>query len=253
VRLPVGDGETRVELRPRTSPVVPGRVVGIVTGPMGKPIQSEVAVECFDERGDCVVQHVVSDGGGQFVLEGVPPGRCRLRWNAGEFEETIVPEDGDSQPVQLIPGGDARRSSFVVTDIEPATAHSDDPAVEKQLDALRGQLAAIDADRSLDASAREVKRRETAQEMQRVLADAHAALPRRDVVVTGLPTGERTWLRLETRPRDFRRVEAKDGVARFPSVPTATYSLVVAVPGKLDRTLTLVVPAGEGAFETSLR
>ena len=251
-RIPAAKGPFRVELRPRTTPVLPGRVAGVARTVDGRPVAGEIDVEGFDAQGNNATQTTVADAAGAFVLDGVPAGPWRFRIARGKTVEATVPEDGQAS-VELGAPDAASASNHVVTDIDPSTLVLDDPAAKARLAELRALLASVDTTTRLDADARGRLRRSIAQEMQR-LADAQAAaLPRRDVVVSGLPAQGRSWLRAETRLRHFRRVEAQAGIARFPSLPAGTYTLVLVVPGAPERSMPLVVTSGDGPFEAAFR
>lgn len=252
VRVAASGGEQRIELRPRTSPVMPGRIVGVARSPDGKPVAGEIEVEAYDENGSNVAQRAVADAGGSFVLDGVPPGSWRMRWNRGAWTAVTVSESGEGR-VDLVAGAPGASPGFVITDVDPSKVTSDDPTTKARLATLVRLLEEVGRATELDAGARERVRRALALEVQQIAADGQASLPRRDLAVTGLPAVGRAWLRLETHPRHFRRVEVDSGVARFPGVPVGAYTAVLVEPGRPDRSAAITVPPGDGPLETAFR
>jgi hypothetical protein len=251
VRVPSSDGEYRVELRPRTTPVIPGRIVGIARSADGKPFSGELEVLGFDEIGGNASQRAVADASGEFVLEGVPPGHWTFQWSGARTEAT-VPEAGEARvEFAATPNGDG--GGLVVTDIDPSKISFDDPKAQAQLEALRRLLAEVAAAPELTPAERERVSRALGQEVQILAGATHFAQPRRDVVVTGLATGGRAWLRLEVKPRQFWRVEVAGGAARFPPVPFGAYTAVLVEPGRPDRTATVAVPKGDGTLTVEFR
>jgi hypothetical protein len=252
VRVAASGGEQRIELRPRTTPVMPGRVVGVVRSGDAKPFAGEIEVEGMDENGNNAAQRAIADAGGSFVLDGVPPGSWRMRWNRGAWTAVTVSESGEGR-MELVAGTDGASPGLVITDIDPSKVTSDDPATKERLATLVRLLDEVGRATELDAGARERVRRTLALEVQQLAAEGQTALPRRDLAVTGLSVAGRAWLRLETRPRHFRRVEVRSGVARFPAVPVGAYSAVLVEPGRPDRTASITVPPGDGPVEVAFR
>lgn len=250
VRVAAEGRDLRVELRPRTTPVVPGRVVGVARGADGKPVAGEIEVNGSDGEGANATQWTVADASGAFVLDGMPPGSWQLQIGRGPRVDVTVPEGGETR-VELTSG--APGDGHVVTDIDVSKATFDDKRSQeanRQLVLLMSQIADSAA---LDAGARERLTRQVAQEIQQLQSDALAAAPRRDVAITGLPATARTWVRLELRPRHFRRAEAQGGSALFPSVPLGTYQAVLVEPGRPDRTMNVVVATGDGRLDVAFR
>jgi hypothetical protein len=246
VRVAAEGGDLRVELRPRTSPVVFGRVAGLARGADGKPFTGEIEVNGHDGEGANATQWTVADASGAFLLEGMPPGSWQLQIGSGPRVEVSVPEGGEAR-VELTAGG--RGDGFVVTDISPEDIPAAGERIDEKLRELRRLSAQIAESPTLDAGAKERLRRQIAQEMQRLGAEALAAAPRRDVAITGLPSSSRAWVRLEQRPRHFRRAEAQNGVARFSAVPQGDYLAVLVEPGRPDRTMPVTVAPGEGRLD----
>jgi hypothetical protein len=249
-RVPAAEGEYRIELHPRTSPAVPGRVVGLARSADGKPFTGELEIDGSDEMGGNASQRTVADAGGAFVLDGVPPGHWELRWNGGRAEAT-VPEGGEARIALTAAEGGGR--GFVVTDVDPSTATAPDTASQAQLASLKKLLDDVAKATDMTPAARERLSRALALEVQRLVAAAQLAQPRRDLVVTGLPSAGRAWLRFELKPRQFWRVEVQGGVAKFAAVPLGTYAAVLVETGARDRTASITVPAGDGAFTTEFR
>jgi hypothetical protein len=254
VRVPAAAEGMRVELRLRGVFPIPGRVVGVARTADGKPLAGEFEVDGSDEMGGNATQFAIADSGGAFALEGVPPGRWQLRVGRGPQVEAVVPEGGEVR-IEFALGKPGDKGGLTVTDIDPSAVKPADPAAAERLAALTRLLAELSAERSpaLEDDARARISRSVAQEIQKLDAASRAALPRREVQVTGLAAaagGLRAWVRLEVRPRYFRRVEVTDGAARFPSVPVGTYTAVLVVPGRPDLTREVIVPPGDGAFAT---
>lgn len=249
-RVAAEGGDLRVELRPRTTPVVPGRVVGLARGADGKPLAGEIQVNGSDGEGANATQWTMADASGAFVLDGMPPGSWQLQIGRGPRAEVNVPEGGDAR-VELTLG--ERGDGFVVTDVEPSKVVVEGARANEALEELRRLYEQTKGLQSLDAAARERLLRQFAQEIQEVESGALAAAVRRDVAITGLPSAARAWLRLELRPRHFRRAEVLGGVARFPFVPLGKYLAVLAEPGRPDRTMQVTVGPGDGRLDVEFR
>jgi hypothetical protein len=245
LRVAPSPGEMRIELRVRGVALLPGRVTGVVRDADGKPVAGEVEIEGYDEQGSNAAQRTIADAAGGFVLEGVPAGSWQFLWAGGPEAAVVVPDGGEVR-AELRARGPGDRPGLVVTDVDPSKVDAGGGAAAAQLRELLGLLERVDAAPDLDAGTRERLRLSLAQEVQRLAETVHAALPRREVVVTGLGVRGRAWLRLELKPRQFWRVEATGGTARFVSVAVGSYTAVLTEPGKPDRTAPVVVTPGEG-------
>jgi hypothetical protein len=249
-RIAAEGGDLRVELRPRTTPVVPGRVVGLARGADGKPLAGEIQVNGSDGEGANATQWAVADASGAFVLDGMPPGSWQLQIGSGPRVEVTVPEDGEAR-VELTAG--ERGEGFVVTDVDPSKVVVEGAKEKESLVELSRLYAQIAASKSLDAATKERLRRQVAQEIQQLQTAVLAATPRRDVAITGLPATTRAWVRLELGPRHFRRAEVHGGVAQFAFVPEGTHQAVLVEPGRPDRTMYVTVAPGEGRLDVEFR
>jgi hypothetical protein len=250
VRVAAEGGDLRVELRPRTTPVVPGRVAGLARGADGKPLAGEIEVNGYDGEGANATQWTLADASGEFVLEGVPPGSWQLRIGSGPRAEVTVAEGGEAR-VELTSAKSG--DGFVVTDVDPSKVVVEGAQANEALADLRRLYEQASAIQSIDAAARERLLRQFALEIQQLESRTLAAAPRREVAISRLPSDTRAWLRLEQRPRHFRRVEVQGGVARFPSVPAGKYLAVLLEPGRPDRTMQVTVGTGEGRVDVEFR
>jgi len=204
-----------VRMRKQERPPTPSRVTGVVLDQHDKPLSGVLIVAGADEIGNNAAQFVAADSSGEFVLEGVPPGKWTFSVMHGPRVAVVVP-DGGVVRVQIHAGADARTDEERASGENPSREGYGDPRFPRD---AAGKL-----------------------------------VPAREVVVTGLSTTPGTVVRASystTVPRIFWRFEAKDGEARFPALAPGRWKLDVVRPGQSSQSMWLDVPAGDGPLRAA--
>ena len=101
-RVAPAAGDVRVQLATRSTPMLPGRVLGTAHTADGKPFAGEVEIAGYDEQGNNASQRALADALGKFTLAGGPPGRWRFGWLRG-------PQRMDGRRVSSSPTSNRRR------------------------------------------------------------------------------------------------------------------------------------------------
>ncbi len=244
VILPVTDADdsVKVELHPLPQAPVPGKVVVHAAHPDGTPITGVVLVGGRDGP-DGLWQWAVADAAGRFELDGVPPGYWRLRLNrTGQEVEAILPDGGETS-VQLV--GPHRPWPQAMTEQEFRKRHaaiSSRRPREVETDAL------VIEDEGRDAEAFDL-----AWRMQELETEWRAVAPRREVIVTGLPTDGPAWLRAGANgPNNAWRVRIVDGTARFAGLTYEHWDLRIERADGPGERYPVDVVAGDGPIRIDL-
>ena len=232
VRLPISEEAPVVKLRRRDPPALPGRIVGVARTADGKPLSGMVLIDGYDEMGGNASQYAIADAGGAFTLEGVPAGYWQF-FESGSCVEAVVPESGEAH-VELHPA--------------PVATQPSEADLEKEAQGLQALLADLPA----DAPNREDAQLHMALARQNQRLAHIAAQPVREVVVTGLGTGPGAALRAEAKPRLYWRTDVRSGEARFAALPSGTWTLVLAVPGRPSVSMPVDIPPGDGPLKIEL-
>jgi hypothetical protein len=195
----------------------PSRVLGTAVDSNDRPIVGAVVVDLVDEFFRASRQWATTDERGEFALEGLWQGTWRLSLDGGESVEVGV-RDGDVARVRLRATHDAS-AVLAKTSGESAKA-----------------LTLVDASRFVELTERRAKlvkdglpTKDVDDELRRAIDDAkwtEITLPRREVLVVGVPTDGSYVVQASLRGRAWR-VVAKDGVARFASLSTETWKFSV--------------------------
>jgi hypothetical protein len=212
--VPPKPGETlEVQIAERRDAPRPSRVLGAAIDVDDRPLRGPLEIDMQDEMFSTRRQTVFADAQGAFEMAGLWPGTWRLSLDSGPPVEVAV-RDGDEARVRLRAKHGA--AWFAVT---PWT---DDMA--KTRESLRTLLASRNerppgGGDPIDDTA------EGALLLQ-LNASWRASLPRREVVVVGLPVDFPSVL-LADGDGNHWRAEVKDGVARFPSLSVGKWQFSV--------------------------
>jgi hypothetical protein len=240
------EGAMEIRLAPSDHAPLPGRIRGTARTSDDKAFTGPVEVTVVDEMYRAHGLWTWADANGAFVLEGVAPGDCQvfLSWSDA-WQSANVPEGGEVR-VEL-------RSSRPAESFRPAP-WTEEKA--KRRDALARKIEQDELFRSEippkdpATGSAALPSDEGLEQLRKDLAELDecrlAALPVREVLVTGLPKDAGCVVVATGGSREWRS-EAKGGVARFAGLSVEKWTLTLARPGRSDVMQEAEVAAGEGA------
>jgi hypothetical protein len=253
-RAPVTTGSVRLEIEKLDRAQRPGRIVGTARTDDGKPLAGRLMVSLHDELDlhSCGVW-TVADANGRFALDGIAAGNWRVALSESGAEVAVnVAEDGET-PVELVAKfDDPPTGAFAAGTLDAATYER----VKSVLDAaVSSALAAAHAQGVPESQAFNNEAVSAALwQGQQFEYQWLRHAPGRYVVVSGLPSGDGAFVRLEHRQGAGCewRTPVKDGQARFASVPYGRWRAVLVRPGAADASADVEVAAGDGAMSVTL-
>ena len=236
------DLELRLE---REAPARPGRIFVVATHPGGTPITGPVLIggSDADDRGGGLWQWAEANDAGELVLEGVPPGHWRLRLEgAGTWVDARLPDGGETR-VHLVGPNPAWPQDIPIDDLERRLQQARSPGRR-----VTDETAEGDGE---EAGASVMRQALRVQDLEN---QVRARLPRRALVVTGLPNEDELWLRVHAAngPCNYWRARVVDGTARFPGVQLGTWQFQLERPGEARVGTTAGIEAGEGPQTVAL-
>jgi hypothetical protein len=241
---------TRLEIERLDRAQRPGRVVGTARDDDGKPLAGRLMISLHDELDlhSCGVW-VAADANGRFGIDGVAAGNWRIALSESDAAVDVnVAEDGES-PVELVAKFDSPPTgAFAPGRLDAATYER----VKSVLDgAVSATLAAAEAAGRPKGNAFDSEAVRSAMwQGQQFEYQWMRHAPGRDVVVTGLPAADGTFVRLDHREGAGCewRATARGGRAQFASVPYGKWRATLIRPGTPDVSAELDLDAGDGAL-----
>jgi hypothetical protein len=227
----------RVRLTPWDREPAPGRVLGTAVDSSDRPLSGELVLTVEDEflrvRSACVL----ADERGAFTLEGLWHGTWRISLDGCPPVEAAI-RDGDEIRVRLRATHDAaelganERSTRASEVLHARVAE----LKSRKVELAESGRTKDELDEQLEAAIEELQRAEAMRRKDRI---------RRDVVVTGVPRDGAYVVGALCEGRIWR-VVAKDGVARFSSLSTETWTITIERFGVAMPLLDVAVEEGEG-------